>query len=197
MGTAKAALRDATGTTLAQRAVAALAPLCARVWLTLAPGARADHICAPAAGCDLFVHYDAQAFQGPLAALAALDHELRAAHTVLVLAVDMPGMGSTQLATIAHARSSHQADAAVPQRDTAAAPQVLAAAYSPRALAALTAAYNRGERSWRRALDDIPYVLRLDAAALGLPADAWDTVFAGVNTPEEWDAWKRKQLRWS
>ncbi len=192
MGAPKGRLVDATGVTLAQRAVNHLTPLAARVWLTLAPGDSAASVCAPGADGNLLLRHDPAAHCGPLAALAALAPDLTGARTVLVLAVDMPGVDTAVMARLAALPADAGAPAAVPRRSPDHKPQPLAAAYSGAAIAALATAHAAGQRSWLQALAETGLdVAWVDAAGLGLDDHTWDTVFAGLNTPAEWETWRR------
>jgi len=100
--------------------------------------------------------------------------------TTLVVACDLPLVTATLLGWLADARVAGL-DAVVPA--SADAPQPLCAAYRTACAATLKAVIDRGERSVRKALDElhVRYVALTELAALGVPL----TVLLNVNTPAD------------
>ncbi len=112
--------------------------------------------------------------QGPLGGLITGLAELKDPESfAFVCACDQPEV-DPQLPALLLGRCSDRSDAAIPM--ARGVPQVLAAVYRARALGALQQSYDAGERSLRRAVQELDGVV-----VEGLP-ERW---FVDLDTPEE------------
>lgn len=180
MGRDKAALRDAAGQTLLQRAVAQAAGLTAAVYI-LGRTAEAG-LLRPRQP----VHWLPDATvtrQGPLAGLATLFEFLARrgpAASILAVAVDMPNVQREHLRLICEA---FQRDPTRPvcATGTGSALQPFPGIYPAARAASLREAAGGTSRGVTR------WLAANDAVAVPLPADA----FQNLNTPDDWQAWSR------
>ncbi len=159
------------GRTLVERALETLRACCERV-VVVAPRTIELPVPAELRRCD------ADPGEGPLAGLltGAGDGEFERA---LVLGVDFPLVRPAALARLAERLGGAHVVLPVPTG----VPQPLVAWYAASAVAPLAAAFARGERSIRRALDPLERVLVSADELAALPGGA--DAFLNVNTPDD------------
>ena len=165
------ALVPLAGSTLLERAIRTLEPLCDELLVVSSPA-------VPLTVERHRVIMDAPGASGPLAAVTA---GLKAApyDVALVLAADLPLVGGELFAAL-RARMGERA-AAVPVAEDRLQP--LAAVYAPGAAGVLAAAGERGVRSLIEAVHMLDPLLlsEVELAALGIPAGR----FLNLNRPED------------
>lgn len=162
------------GETLLARALAALAPACGEVVISLSPG-----VVAPDPLPDgVFVTHDREGTKGPLAGLVA-GLEARPFEIAIVLGVDFPLARTAALAAIAARLERHAAVVPSPLGRA----QPLFAAYSRAALAPLVQALERGEQALVPAVLALDPLMLDDAALARLEGGLGN--FLNVNRPED------------
>ncbi|MBK7367878.1 MAG: molybdenum cofactor guanylyltransferase [Candidatus Eisenbacteria bacterium] len=167
------AMRVVGGATLFARAEATLRACCDD-WIVCAPESvtlpvaseRRVADAAPASGAGDDAGRGSSALAGLVAGLSS-----RPFGVALVLGVDFPLLDPPTLLALHGALGAHAVALAAP----GGVPQPLAAWYAPSAVAPLTEAFARGERTLTRAVLALPHAI--------VPVD--DTRFLNVNTPDD------------
>jgi len=174
LGTAKA-LAVVHGTTLLERAVATLAEVADEV-IVAAPAA--VELPLPAAAIPVRRVVDRAPGGGPLAGIVA-GLETGAWDRAIVLGVDFPRVRAEALVALLARLPGRSAVVPAP----GGRPQPLVAAIDRDGAAALTLAFDSGERSIVRAMEGLPSWVLADAELADLPGGLDN--FLNVNTPED------------
>jgi len=160
--------------------VALVAERCRRAGCERVVAVGGDHAALQAVGLD--VVDDRHPGAGPLGGIITALTEAAPDQLVFVVAVDLPGVEATDISrTLTALDTRPDADLAVPLTADGRRHH-LHAAWRPRALRTLEAAFEAGERAPRRALGGLTIV---DVAAIGAAG------LTDVDTPEDLQRWQR------